>query len=317
MLQAKQLSHFHAVARHKHFGRAAREAHISQSALSRSIQALERSIGVELFKRGQNGVRLTRFGEILLSHTAVMLAEEARAIEAIENAKHRREQVITVGLGPYVAEFFGIEAAARVRAADGRPLCRVRQGDFREITNDLLTHSVDLALADLASARYDDRLGYEHVSSAQMFVYARPGHPLLGQHSVSSADVFSYPMVGTRLPLRIEGPRFESAKNLDPVNRDFLPFMNAVSPATALKMMRATDVVGFASLGMIDTFVESGQVAVVAVRIEELRLDAGFIFLRDREPSPTMLEFMDRARQTYTAKMAIENELANKYGLAD
>ena len=317
MLQAKQLSHFHAVARHKHFGRAAREAHISQSALSRSIQALERSVGVELFKRGQNGVRLTRFGEILLSHTAAILTEEARAIEAIENLKHGREQVITVGLGAYVAEFFGIEAAARVRTPEGRPLCRVRQGDFREIVEDLRTRNVDLAIADLASARYDDRLDYEHISSAQMFVFVRPGHPLLGMDSVSSADVFSYPMVGTRLPLRIEGPRFESTQNLDPINKDFLPFMNAASPATALKLMRETDVVGFASLGMIESYVESGQAAVVPVRIEELRLDAGFIYLRERELSPTMLGFMEGARQVYETKIAIEDDLASKYGVAE
>lgn len=317
MLQAKHLSHFHAVARHKHFGRAALEAHISQSALSRSIQALERSLGVQLFKRGQNGVELTRFGEILLSHSRVILAEEARAMEAIDSAKHGQEQVITVGLGAYVAEFFGIEAAARVRARDGRLLCRVRQGDFREIADDLLARNVDLAVAELASARYDPRLEHEDLTSAQMFAYVRPGHPLLGRESISSADVFSYPMIGTRLPLRIEGPRIESAHNLDPVNKDFLPFMNAVSPATALKMMRETEVVGFASLGMIDSLVESGQAAVVPARIKELRLDAGFIRLRERQLSPTMLEFMESARLLHETKMAIEDELASKYGLAE
>ena len=317
MLQAKQLSHFHAVARHKHFGRAAREAHISQSALSRSIQALERSIGVQLFRRGQNGVRLTGFGEILFSHTRIILAEEARAMEAIESAKRKQEQVITVGLGAYVAEFFGIEAAARVRARDGRLLCRVRQGDFREIVDDLLTRNVDLAIAELASARYDARLEYEPLSSAQMFAYVRPGHPLLGRESVSSADLFAYPMIGTRLPLRIEGPRFESAHSFDPVNKDFLPFMNAVSPATALKMMRETDVVGFGSLGMIDPFVESGQAAIVPARIEEFRLDAGFIHLREIQLSKTMHEFMESARRTHAIKLAIEDELAGKYGLAE
>lgn len=317
MLQAKQLSHFHAVARHKHFGRAAREAHISRPALSRSIQALERSIGAQLFKRGQNGVSLTRFGEILLLHTKIILTEEARALEAIDSAKHGQEQVITVGLGAYAAEFFGIEAAARVRAPDGRLLCRVRQGDFRQIVDDLLARDVDLAIAELAAARYDARLEHEHLSSAQMFAYVRPGHALLGRTSISSADVFSYPMIGTRLPLRIEGPRFESAHNLDPVNKDFLPFMNAVSPATALKMMSDSDVVGFASLGMIDSFVESGQAAIVPARIEELRLDAGFIYLRERQLSQTMHKFMEVARRMHETKVAIEDELARKYGLTE
>ena len=316
MLQAKQLSHFHAVARHKHFGRAAREAHISQSALSRSIQALERSIGVELFKRGQNGVRLTRFGEILLQHSEIILTEEARALEAIEKSKLGREQVITVGLGEYLAEFFGIEAAARVRMASGSPLCRVRQGDFRQVTEDVLARRVDLAIADLASARYDDRLEVEQLTTAQMFAFVRPGHPLIEADAASAADVFSYPMIGTRLPLRIEGPRFESTHSLDPVNRDTLPFMNAASPATALKMMRDTNVIGFATLCMIDAHIEHGEVVVVPVRIEEARLDAGFIYLREREMSRTALDFMELARQTRDEKVALNDELEKKYGLA-
>lgn len=316
MLQAKQLSHFHAVARHKHFGRAAQEANISQSALSRSIQALERAIGVELFKRGQNGVRLTRFGEILLQHSEIILTEEARAIEAIEKSKLGREQVITVGLGEYLAEFFGIEAAARVRTVDGSPLCRVRQGDFRQVTDDVLTRRVDLAIADLASARYDDRLEVEQLTTAQMFAFVRPGHPLLEAEAASAADVFSYPMIGTRLPLRIEGPRFESTHSLDPVNRDTLPFMNAASPATALKMMRNTNVIGFATLCMIDTYIEHGEVAVVPVRIDEARLDAGFIYLRERKMGRTALDFMEFARRTRDEKVASNDELEKKFGLA-
>lgn len=316
MLPAKQLSHFHAVARHGHFGHAAREAHISQSALSRSIQALERSIGVPLFKRGKDGVRLTRFGEILLSHVEVILSEEARARHEIDSSRHGRDQVITVGLGAYVAEFFGIEAAARIRTDDGRPLCRVHQGDFREVTNDVLTRRVDLAVADLASARYDDRLQCEQMSSAQMFAYVRPGHPLLARDSVSAADVFSYPMIGTRLPLRVEGPRFEASHSLDPINRDLLPFMNSASPATTLKMMREVDAVGFAALSMIDEHIARGEIAVVPVKIEETRLDTGLIYLRDRELSPAMLRFMEIARQVKDEKVALNDELEKKYGLA-
>jgi hypothetical protein len=67
---------------------------------------------------------------------------------------------------------------------------------------------------------------------------------------------------------------------------------------------------------MIDSFVESGQAAILPVRIKELRLDAGFIYLRERQLSPTMHEFMQGARRMHETKMAIEDELAAKYQLA-
>ena len=56
---------FESTARHCHFSRAAEELHTSQSAISRHIGELESKLGVLLFDRSSQRIRLTMHGESL------------------------------------------------------------------------------------------------------------------------------------------------------------------------------------------------------------------------------------------------------------
>jgi DNA-binding transcriptional LysR family regulator len=65
-MELRQLGHFVAVAEEMSFTRAAGRLSYVQSALSVSIRALERDLGVRLFDRTTHGVALTDAGEALL-----------------------------------------------------------------------------------------------------------------------------------------------------------------------------------------------------------------------------------------------------------
>jgi DNA-binding transcriptional LysR family regulator len=87
-LETRELAHFLAVADELHFGRAATRLGIAQPALSRTIQKLERRLGVVLFDRGSRGVTLTPPGRVL--------AGEARhALAAVQAAARRARRAAT------------------------------------------------------------------------------------------------------------------------------------------------------------------------------------------------------------------------------
>ena len=314
MLKLDHLANFLAVADKLNFRRAAIQVHLSQSALSRSIQALECSVGHTLLIRGSRRVELTPHGEVLRRHAERMLRENARLLEALGNMHGRGEGTIAIGLGPYVAELYGIEAAATLKE-DGRLLCRISIGDFRQVTEDVLSRKVDLAICDLAIARENHRLVCRHMDSTQFFAFVRPHHPLLKSAELTPAEVFGYPFVGARVPMRLESIAHTHVHQVDPLTMDTLPTMNAVAPATSLKLVQNSDTVGFAALSMIEPWLRSEQIKLVPIRIPEISLDAGWIHMADIEKTPLMSRYLDAAEALLAEQSEKNRRLELEFGV--
>src|SRR5947209_10118483 len=83
-MEIRQLEHFAAVAEEQSFTRAARRLNYVQSALSVSIQSLERELGLRLFDRDTRRVALTDAGEALLpaAHQTLASVEQTRDVAA-------------------------------------------------------------------------------------------------------------------------------------------------------------------------------------------------------------------------------------------
>lgn len=88
-MELRQLEHFVAVADELNFTRAAARIHVVQSALSTSIAKLERELGVALFDRTRQQIRLTPAGERFRTTPRKYGAAYARPSDRSESfAKH-------------------------------------------------------------------------------------------------------------------------------------------------------------------------------------------------------------------------------------
>lgn len=65
-MDLRRLSHFIALVEEGRFAPAAERVHLSQAAFSRSIQALEERVGMQLVDRGPHGITLTQAGDVVL-----------------------------------------------------------------------------------------------------------------------------------------------------------------------------------------------------------------------------------------------------------
>lgn len=81
-----QLEYFIAVAEEQNLTRAAARLHISQPPLSRQIKSLEDELGVALFRRGTDGMRLLPDGEELLREAR----EITTRVQALPRLLHRQ-----------------------------------------------------------------------------------------------------------------------------------------------------------------------------------------------------------------------------------
>ncbi|OCW59476.1 hydrogen peroxide-inducible genes activator [Hoeflea olei] len=104
-LTLKQLRYFEALAQHGHFGRAASACAISQPALSVQIQELEKTLGTELFERGNRQVRLTSFGEEFATRARSILQSTEELGELARAAGHRLVGRLRLGIIPTIAPY--------------------------------------------------------------------------------------------------------------------------------------------------------------------------------------------------------------------
>src|SRR5436190_5844250 len=75
-----ELALFHLVVKHRSFTKAAEIAGLTQSAITRQMQGVERSLGIQLLERTTRTVRVTPAGEFLFREAARLLGDVEQAL---------------------------------------------------------------------------------------------------------------------------------------------------------------------------------------------------------------------------------------------
>src|SRR6266403_737720 len=106
-----ELSLFHLVVKHRSFTKAAEIAGLTQSAITRQMQGVENSLGIQLLERTTRSVQVTPAGEFLYRESARLLGDVDRSLRhlAQQFAGARKEIRVdvsrTIGLA-YLPGFF-------------------------------------------------------------------------------------------------------------------------------------------------------------------------------------------------------------------
>ncbi|TCL75722.1 LysR family transcriptional regulator [Rhizobium sp. BK251] len=154
------LAAFIAVAREKSFTRAAAKLGVSQSALSHTVTALEKRLGVRLLTRNTRSVSPTQAGERLLVTVAPRLDEIETELAALSEFRDKPAGTIRINAGEHAAERILWPALEKLLP------------DYPDIHVEII---VDYGLTDIVAERYDAgvRLG-EQVAKDMIAVRIGP-----------------------------------------------------------------------------------------------------------------------------------------------
>src|SRR6202012_5144930 len=97
-MELRELSAFVAVVEEGGMSAASRRLHVSQSALSQTVSALERELGVMLLERASTGVRPTEAGTVLLVEARAVLARYHQAVRTMSTYSTESSEVIRLGI---------------------------------------------------------------------------------------------------------------------------------------------------------------------------------------------------------------------------
>jgi len=194
-IQLKQLSQLLVIAEEGSFRKAADKLNLTQPALSRSIQALEKNLQVNLMERGPRGVVLTIFGETLVKHSKIIDSAVEYAVDDIDDMRGERSGVIKMGAGMLSGYIFAPQAITRL--LDRRPDTKVIvvEGTYDTLTPQLLEGDLDFIFGPSNPDGPVSGLCHEIVANIGIVFAVREGHPLAKKKKVSFADLSSVPWI--------------------------------------------------------------------------------------------------------------------------
>lgn len=296
----RQYQQIVALDRHRHFGRAADALAMSQPALSRSIQSLEKQLGVRIFERSRRRVEPTRAGLLLLKHGHRILAAVAELEADFSELADRDRGKLSIACGHYPAELSIPGALSRLMSAHPRLQLSMEVTDWTRSAELLEQGISDLAVTELTASSQSIQLASELLCDRELLLMVRPSHPLAGSHEPDLGDILGYPWACSRVPPRVAslfGTAPVAAGDVEPDTGVFVPKIVASSLATALKLLRENDIVGVAPISIALPYLQRGELLRLRFPAPWLRLNYGFLWDTQRPLSPVARAFMQYVRE--------------------
>jgi DNA-binding transcriptional LysR family regulator len=293
-MNLRHLEHWLALADTGSFSRAAEKLHITQSALSRSIQALEEDLGGPLVDRVGKKNELTPLGRSVLERARriVQEAQELKQGAALLQQGGLGSLRVGLGSGPgamlmtpwlrYMAENHPTVHVAVSRGSTELQLTQLRE---REL---------DALVVDVRRVEAAPDLKMSHVVEMRAGFVCRQGHPLLSLHpdGVPFDALLSYPIASIPLSQEVArllvdhyGPRANPAQMTTLQCDDIASLLDVVGQTDAIYL----GIVGAAREGIVrGRLVELGMCTPLQ---GQARL--GLITLAGRTELPAMSVFRE------------------------
>jgi DNA-binding transcriptional LysR family regulator len=185
-LDLGQVRAFVAVTEAGHFGRAAVGLHLTQQSVSKRIQRLERSLGIVLLVRGNQGIALTPAGDRFLPHARRLLDVGDAAVADVRAA-----------IRPVRVDVWGhLHSPLRIirEVTSAEPRLTVEVSMRRSLTSaidELLRGNLDAAFGRVTgvAGAWRERLVYRLVKLEPIGLLMSERHPLAGATALRAADV--------------------------------------------------------------------------------------------------------------------------------
>ncbi|MCR4541531.1 LysR family transcriptional regulator [Pseudomonas sp. 18.1.10] len=247
-MDLRQLRYFIALNEHRSFVRAADAMGITQPAFSRSIQGLEQEFGCVLVDRAHKELRPTPEGQVVLQHAlslvqgAALLSHEVTRMTKLDAGEVRVgcDVVAAVNLLPQALARF-ISVYPKVRSA-------LQVDNWERLGRSLSREEIEFFIADVRHFEADPNFQTQALTPRRSVFFCRAGHPLLAKDSLSTNDLFGYPLA---TPLIAPGIRKLLANLSGRI--DFAPAIELEQFAALASIVRQSDAIG---LGAREAFVD-------------------------------------------------------------
>jgi DNA-binding transcriptional LysR family regulator len=304
-LERRHLEHLSAVARHRNVTRAAEALGITQPSLSRSIQEIERALGIRCFDRLPQGAVPTP--------ACLRLLERARPlIDGFEDLEREAQRLsehfsgpLVVGLGPAVAAGGAMREVTRLLATYPQLECQIVIASAVELLRRLAAHEIEFFAADQTPIDGSavpvelEALDYHSV------LLCRSGHPIL-ESDAPLREVTRYPLAAIGPPPLGLASLRELLREGDPsLPASWMPTLSLDHAASLETVLAEGDFLGASVSYAHGEAIRSGAFRVVPLPRPLHRGRVGPVRLRGRTLSPAAEVLWKAIVQTLRRDLAL------------
>src|SRR6266568_6814276 len=180
-----------AVAQAGSMNKAAVFLNMTQSAVSRSIAELERTVGVSLLDRTARGVEPTEYGRAMLECGVAVFDDLRQGAKKIEFLTDPTTGEVRIGCHPFLAAIFVSAVIDRVSRQYPRIVFRLVIAEVQTLHRELSDRKVDLLITRRWAPIADERLGFELLFDESFVVVAGAQNPWVRRRKIALAELLN------------------------------------------------------------------------------------------------------------------------------
>jgi DNA-binding transcriptional LysR family regulator len=195
-MELRHLKYFVIVAEDLSFSRAAVRLYISQPALSRQIKNLEDELGIVLFLRQSDGLKLTEAGKFFLEQAKDILNRSHVAVQTLKAHYTNTNEPLIIGYIPTILQTFLGQTLHRFGHAYPEIAVRLQEMLPSEQVRALRDGAIDIAFMGNPPDELDEEFTVKCVKKVPISALLLNTHPLAHQSSINLAELASEKFIG-------------------------------------------------------------------------------------------------------------------------
>lgn len=184
------------------FSKAAESMYISANAITKQINLLEERLGLPLFHRSNQGLTLTKAGELIYQEAKKIIRHSDEVLRTARELENMKETVIRIGVSLMNPSRLLMEQWSRASALHpGIKLEIVPYEDSVPVFNDILEHfgkNIDVIACPYQSAFWGDRYRSFHLLDLPACISCSSHHRLASRNKLEIPDLYGETLILSR-----------------------------------------------------------------------------------------------------------------------
>lgn len=290
-----RLKVFYTVARRLSFTKAAEELFISQPAVTKHIHELEQQLGMALFERIGNRIKITRAGQVMLKHADDIFTSYRNLEYEINQLKHEQGGLLALGASTTIAQYFIPPLLAQFNQRYPEVAASLISGNTEQIEQALFDKSIQLGLIEGRSK--NPVLKYVEIAKDEIALIGNVNYNYGDNNGpLSASDLKNIPLL----------MREHGSGTLEVINDELKRLKLKLTDLQIAMYMGSTESIksylhhapcaAFLSLKAVQRELEAGEFKILPVKNFKLVRKFHFIYLQGQQDKLAQL-FMRFARQ--------------------